>query len=94
MRLVKAHTRITEFSVRNIVPATVLSGVYKLRHPRDAQERCLYAHDLKSPNRWIEETRSSKITQPDAVKVYLTTLDKVITQNLGLLSHAGTAVGY
>jgi hypothetical protein len=41
MRLVKAHTRITEFSVRNIVPATVLSGVYKLRHPRHAQERCL-----------------------------------------------------
>jgi hypothetical protein len=52
------------------------------------------AHDLKSPNRWIEETRSSKITQPDAGKVYLTTPDKVIPRNLGLLSHAGTAVGY
>ena len=28
---------------------------------------------LKALTGWIEETRSSKITQPDAGKVYLTT---------------------
>ncbi|MGD0361083.1 MAG: XamI family restriction endonuclease [Bryobacteraceae bacterium] len=57
---VKAETWTKDFGTRNIVPAAVLSGVYKLRHLSDAQQRGLtlfWAHDLQPLVSWIEQTR-------------------------------------
>ena len=57
---VKAETWTKDFGTRNIVPAAVLSGVYKLRHLSDAQQRGLalfWAHDLHALVSWIEQTR-------------------------------------
>lgn len=56
---VKAETWTKDFGTRNIVPAAVLSGVYKLRHLSDAQQRGLalfWAHDLQALVSWIEQT--------------------------------------
>jgi len=36
---VKAETWTKDFGTRNVVPAAVLSAVYKLRHLADAQQR-------------------------------------------------------
>lgn len=57
---VKAETWTKDFGTRNIVPAAVLGGVYKLRHLSDAQARGLalfWAHDLHSLVSWIAQTR-------------------------------------
>ncbi|MDQ6699967.1 MAG: XamI family restriction endonuclease [Acidobacteriota bacterium] len=57
---VKAETWIKDFGTRNIVPAAVLSGVYKTRYLADAQQRGLslfWAHDLQALVSWIENTR-------------------------------------
>lgn len=57
---VKAETWIKDFGTRNIVPAAALSGVYKLRHLADAQQRGLtifWTHDLQWLVSWIEQTR-------------------------------------
>ena len=59
---VKAETWRSDFGQRNVVPAAVLSGVYKLHNLLDAQERGLslfWAHDLKGMLGWIESTRGS-----------------------------------
>jgi hypothetical protein len=59
---VKAETWRSDFGQRNVVPAAVLSGVYKLHNLLDAQERGLslfWAHDLKRMLGWIESTRGS-----------------------------------
>jgi hypothetical protein len=57
---VKAETWTKDFGTRNIVPAAVIGGVYKLRHLSDAQQRGLtlfWAHDLQALVSWIERTR-------------------------------------
>jgi len=57
---VKAETWTKDFGTRNIVPAAVIGGVYKLRHLSDAQQRGLalfWAHDLQALVSWIEQTR-------------------------------------
>jgi hypothetical protein len=56
----KAETWLKDFGTRNIVPVAVLSGVYKLRHLTDAQQRGLtlfWAHDLDALVTWIAGTR-------------------------------------
>jgi hypothetical protein len=58
----KAETWRKDFGERNVVPAAVLSGVYKLHNLVDAQERGLslfWAHDLQGLIEWIERARSS-----------------------------------
>jgi hypothetical protein len=58
----KAESWIGDFGKRQVVPAAVLSGVYKLRNLVDAQERGLHlfwAHDLRALTEWIESTRST-----------------------------------
>lgn len=57
---VKAVSWISDFGTRQVVPAAVLSGVFKLKNLRDAQSRGLgifWAHDLKALTDWIEKTR-------------------------------------
>jgi hypothetical protein len=57
----KAEAWIKDFGRRQVVPAAVLSGVYKLHNLQDAQERGLaifWAHDLKALTDWIESTRA------------------------------------
>lgn len=57
---VKAETWRSDFGQRNVVPAAVLSGVYKLHNLLDAQERGLslfWAHDLQRLLDWIDSTR-------------------------------------
>jgi hypothetical protein len=57
---VKAETWRSDFGHRNVVPAAVLSGVYKLHNLLDAQERGLslfWAHDLQGLLDWIDGTR-------------------------------------
>jgi hypothetical protein len=56
----KAEAWLKDFGTRQIVPAAVLGGVYKLHNLVDAQERGLalfWAHDLKALTDWIETTR-------------------------------------
>lgn len=58
---VKAETWRSDFGQRNVVPAAVLSGVYKLHNLLDAQERGLslfWAHDLQGLLDWIDGTRA------------------------------------
>ncbi len=58
----KAEAWRQDFGTRHVVPAAVLSGVYKLRNLEDAQNRGLalfWAHDLGNMLRWIEDTRQS-----------------------------------
>jgi hypothetical protein len=59
---VKAKTWIAELGHLNVVPAAVLSGVFKLYNLESAQREGLtlfWAHDLDSLASWIESTRSS-----------------------------------
>lgn len=56
----KAEAWRNDFGARQVVPAAVLSGVYKLHNLEDAQNRGLtlfWAHDLKALTDWIEKTR-------------------------------------
>lgn len=56
----KAETWRKDFGERNVVPAAVLSGVYKLHNLVDAQARGLtlfWAHDLRGFLTWVESTR-------------------------------------
>jgi hypothetical protein len=56
----KAEYWIKEFGARNVAPAAVLSGVYKLHNISNAQERGLtiyWAHDLAELIEWIEDAR-------------------------------------
>ena len=56
----KAEAWLKDFGTRQVVPAAVLSGVYKLHNLEDAQNRGLalfWAHDLKALTEWIATTR-------------------------------------
>jgi hypothetical protein len=56
----KAKAWISDFGTEQIVPAAVLSGVYKIRNLEDAQTRGLtlfWAHDLAALFSWIESTK-------------------------------------
>lgn len=56
----KAEVWTRDFGTLNIVPAAVLSGVYKLHSLDDAQRRGLalyWAHRLADLTEWIERTR-------------------------------------
>jgi len=58
----KAETWISDFGRNNVVPAAVLSGVFKLANLSEAQERGLtlfWGHDLSRLVQWIERTRES-----------------------------------
>jgi hypothetical protein len=58
---VKAASWKLDFGLRQVVPAAVLSGVYKLHNLLDAQDRGLtifWAHDLVPLTTWIERTRT------------------------------------
>jgi hypothetical protein len=57
---VKAVSWKTDFGLRQVVPAAVLGGVYKLRNLIEAQSRGLtifWAHDLKPLTEWIANTK-------------------------------------
>lgn len=57
----KAEVWRKDFGETQVVPAAVLSGVYKLHNLIDAQARGLalyWAHDLKALLEWIAQTRS------------------------------------
>jgi hypothetical protein len=57
----KAEAWLKDFGVRQVVPAAVLGGVYKLHNLEEAQHRGLalfWAHNLKALTDWIETTRS------------------------------------
>ena len=57
----KADAWLKDFGTRQIVPAAVLGGVYKLHNLEDAQNRGLalfWAHDLKALTDWIEQTHA------------------------------------
>ena len=57
----KAEAWLKDFGTRQVVPAAVLGGVYKLHNLEDAQNRGLalfWAHDLKELTDWIETTRA------------------------------------
>jgi hypothetical protein len=57
---VKATVWKKDFGELHVVPAAVLSGVYKLKNLIDAQNRGLalfWAHDLPALMYWIEQTR-------------------------------------
>ncbi|MBX9604109.1 MAG: XamI family restriction endonuclease [Bryobacteraceae bacterium] len=56
---IKAEVWIQEFGWRQVVPAAVLSGVYKIHNLEDAQTRGLtlfWAHDLAQLTQWIGRT--------------------------------------
>ena len=60
---VKAEVWISEFGRLQIVPVAVLSGVYKLRNLKQAQQRGLtlyWAHRLSDLIDWVERTRSAR----------------------------------
>jgi hypothetical protein len=57
----KAEAWRADFGRTQVVPAAVLSGVYKLHNLEDAQSRGLtlfWAHHLIEMIRWIESTRT------------------------------------
>lgn len=57
---VKAQVWQKEFGTSGVVPAAVLSGVFKRSHLEYAQERGLtifWAHALDRLSNWIEDTR-------------------------------------
>lgn len=61
---VKAEYWRDEFGPRNIVPAAMLGGVYKLLTLEQAQQRGLtlfWAHQLSEFVRWIESTRPGEL---------------------------------
>lgn len=58
---VKAETWRSDFGIRQVVPAAVLSGVYNVHNLEDAQSRGLalfWAHDLRTMMEWIHSTRA------------------------------------
>ncbi|MGH2533802.1 MAG: XamI family restriction endonuclease [Thermomicrobiales bacterium] len=58
---VKAAAWIDDFGERHVVPAAVISGVYKLHNLEQAQRRGLtiyWAHRLSDLTDWIEQTRT------------------------------------
>jgi XamI restriction endonuclease len=58
---VKAQVWRTDFGTRNVTPAAILSGVYKLENLQDAQARGLHlfwAHDLGSLRTWLNQLRA------------------------------------
>ena len=58
---VKAGLWLEQFGLRNVVPTAVLSGVYKLKHLRSAQDCGLalfWAHDLSELTSWIDRARA------------------------------------
>lgn len=59
---VKAVSWKSDFGTVQVVPAAVLSGVYKLHNLQDAQTRGLtifWAHDMAELINWIEATRAT-----------------------------------
>jgi len=59
---VKATVWLKKFGTEGVVPAAVLSGVYKLKNLEDAQSGGLgifWAHDLQALVDWIEKTRQA-----------------------------------
>ena len=59
---VKARSWITDLGERHVVPAAVLSGVYKRHNLIDAQRRGLtifWAHDLEPMTDWIFATQQT-----------------------------------
>ena len=62
---VKAETWRKDFGTIQMVPAAVLSGVYKLHNLEDAQNRGLtlfWAHDLQALVDWIHKTKKGLST--------------------------------
>lgn len=56
----KAQAWKNDFGTVQVVPAAVLSGVYKLHNLKDAQDRGLalfWAHDLASLTAWVDQAR-------------------------------------
>ena len=61
---VKAEFWLKHFGTAQMVPAAVLSGVYKLHHLVNAQAHGLalfWAHDLVELLSWIDQTRSESM---------------------------------
>jgi len=59
---VKATVWLKKFGTEGVVPAAMLSGVYKLKNLEDAQAGGLaifWAHDLQALVEWIEKTRQA-----------------------------------
>ena len=59
---VKAVSWKSDFGTVQVVPAAVLSGVYKLHNLKDAQDRGLtlfWSHDIAELIDWIEATKSN-----------------------------------
>jgi hypothetical protein len=57
----KAETWTRDFGTVQVVPAAVLSGVYKLKNLQNAQDRGLtifWAHDLQAMVDWMHQTKS------------------------------------
>lgn len=55
---IKAESWIEEFGTTGVVPAAVLSGVYKISNLESAQDRGLtifWAHDLSLLMNWIQQ---------------------------------------
>jgi len=60
---IKAEVWREDLGVVNVVPAAVLSGVYKLKHLVEVQRRGLalfWAHDLEKLADWISRTRRQR----------------------------------
>lgn len=60
---VKAQNWQSDFGSRNIVPAAVLSGVYKLENLQEAQTRGLslfWAHDLTTLREWLARMKKAE----------------------------------
>lgn len=58
----KAEAWRRDFGERQVVPAALLSGVYKIHNLLDAQERGLtifWAHDLNEIIKWIKKTQDA-----------------------------------
>jgi hypothetical protein len=58
---VKAAVWKRDFGLRQVVPAAVMAGVYKLHHLLDAQERGLtlfWSHDLTALTNWIAQAKA------------------------------------
>ena len=66
---VKAVSWCRDLGERQVVPAAVLSGVYKIHNLIEAQERGLtifWSHDLDELVKWIGQTRNSGVTSPSS----------------------------
>lgn len=63
---VKAGVWLEEFGARNVVPAAMLSGVYKLRHLQQAQDRGLalfWAHRLDELVAWVQSAQPPDVAR-------------------------------